>query len=150
MIGTNNTGHQGRNMYVSPPEKTAEVVTAIVHTLKTRLPETKILLLGVFPRGATADDPLLLRAGGRLDHVEVAFETYGELNPTRDNVVFVCHALTGDSHVAGAAGPGVGSVRCETSLAPSTSTTPSPGRRSPCSTRASGCQCGCGSSANAT
>ena len=52
---------------------------------------------------ATADDPLLLRAGGRLDHVEVAFETYGELSPTRDNVVFVCHALTGDAHAAGLA-----------------------------------------------
>lgn len=52
---------------------------------------------------ATGDDPLLLRAGGRLDHVEVAYETYGELSPARDNVVFVCHALTGDAHAAGLA-----------------------------------------------
>ncbi|WP_121257509.1 homoserine O-acetyltransferase MetX [Nocardioides ferulae] len=50
---------------------------------------------------ATAEDPLLLRAGGRLDHVEVAYETYGELNAARDNAVFVCHALTGDAHAAG-------------------------------------------------
>ena len=50
---------------------------------------------------ATDDDPLLLRAGGRLDHVEVAFQTYGELSPSRDNVVFICHALTGDAHAAG-------------------------------------------------
>lgn len=56
---------------------------------------------------ATQQDPLLLRAGGRLDHVEVAFETYGELAPQRDNVVFVAHALTGDAHAAGtAAGTG--------------------------------------------
>lgn len=52
---------------------------------------------------ATDDNALLLRAGGRLDHVEVAFETYGELSATRDNVVFVCHALTGDAHAAGLA-----------------------------------------------
>ncbi|MCD4523704.1 homoserine O-acetyltransferase [Nocardioides sp. cx-173] len=50
---------------------------------------------------ADADDPLLLRGGGRLDHVEVAYETYGELSPARDNAVFVCHALTGDAHAAG-------------------------------------------------
>lgn len=49
----------------------------------------------------TQDDPLRLRGGGRLDHVEVAYETYGELSPRRDNAVFVCHALTGDAHAAG-------------------------------------------------
>ncbi|MBE7324842.1 homoserine O-acetyltransferase [Nocardioides sp. Y6] len=46
-------------------------------------------------------DPLLLRGGGRLDRVEVAYETYGELSPERDNVIFVCHALTGHAHAAG-------------------------------------------------
>jgi len=50
---------------------------------------------------ADADDPLHLRAGGRLDHVEVAYETYGTLSPARDNAVFVCHALTGTAHAAG-------------------------------------------------
>ena len=50
---------------------------------------------------ADPDDPLRLRGGGRLDHVEVAYETYGELSPARDNAVFVCHALTGDAHAAG-------------------------------------------------
>lgn len=50
---------------------------------------------------ASQDDPLLMRGGGRLDEVEVAFETYGELTPERDNAVFICHALTGDAHVAG-------------------------------------------------
>lgn len=53
---------------------------------------------------ATEDDPLILEHGGRLDHVEVAYETWGELSPQRDNVVFVCHALTGDAHAAGEGG----------------------------------------------
>ncbi len=50
---------------------------------------------------ATPDDPLRFRAGGRLDHVEVAYETYGRLNEARDNAVFVTHALTGTAHAAG-------------------------------------------------
>jgi homoserine O-acetyltransferase len=49
----------------------------------------------------TEDAPLRLASGKSLGPVEVAFETYGELSPERDNVVFVCHALTGDSHAAG-------------------------------------------------
>lgn len=53
---------------------------------------------------ATEDDPVLLEHGARLDHVEVAYETWGELSPARDNVVFVVHALTGDSHAAGDGG----------------------------------------------
>ncbi|MBT1666087.1 homoserine O-acetyltransferase MetX [Curtobacterium flaccumfaciens] len=44
--------------------------------------------------------------GGRLPSVRVAYETWGTLNAARDNAVLVLHAMTGDSHVAGAAGPG--------------------------------------------
>jgi len=44
---------------------------------------------------------LTLAAGARLGPIRVAYETYGELSPARDNAVFVCHALTGDAHVAG-------------------------------------------------
>ncbi|MDQ1083328.1 MULTISPECIES: homoserine O-acetyltransferase [Microbacterium] len=41
-----------------------------------------------------------------LPLVRLAYETWGELSPARDNAVLVLHALTGDSHVRGAAGPG--------------------------------------------
>lgn len=44
--------------------------------------------------------------GGRLPSVRVAYETWGTFNAARDNAVLVLHALTGDSHVTGAAGPG--------------------------------------------
>jgi homoserine O-acetyltransferase len=44
---------------------------------------------------------LVLTTGARLGPIRVAYETYGELSRERDNAVFVCHALTGDAHVAG-------------------------------------------------
>ena len=49
---------------------------------------------------------LPLEARGALPDVTMAYETWGTLNAARDNAVLVLHALTGDSHVAGAAGPG--------------------------------------------
>ena len=50
--------------------------------------------------------PLTLESGEVLDDVSIAVQRWGELSPNRDNVVMVLHALTGDSHVAGPAGPG--------------------------------------------
>ncbi len=47
-----------------------------------------------------------LEGGGHLDHVEVAYETWGELDAEASNAVLVCHALTGDSHAAGRTGEG--------------------------------------------
>ncbi|MCP9276750.1 homoserine O-acetyltransferase MetX [Mycolicibacterium arenosum] len=48
---------------------------------------------------------LTLENGTVLDDVEIAIQRWGALSPTRDNVVVVLHALTGDSHVTGPAGP---------------------------------------------
>ncbi|MEZ6130154.1 MAG: homoserine O-acetyltransferase [Planctomycetaceae bacterium] len=45
--------------------------------------------------------PLRFQNGAELGPLTVAYETYGALNPERDNAVFVCHALTGDAHAAG-------------------------------------------------
>jgi lysophospholipase L1-like esterase len=65
MIGTNNTGHQGRPqaelngaIYNCKAPHTADGVKLILEKLQAKLPETKILLLGIFPRGATAEDAM--------------------------------------------------------------------------------------------
>src|ERR1700739_2042239 len=49
-------------------------------------------------------EPLPLEFGGQLGPIEVAYETWG--TPRANNAVLVCHALTGDSHLDGPAGPG--------------------------------------------
>ncbi len=48
---------------------------------------------------------LTLENGAVLDDVSIAVQRWGELSPERDNVVVVLHALTGDSHITGPAGP---------------------------------------------
>jgi len=53
-----------------------------------------------YAQGVTLDGPLALELGGELPRVTVVYETYGRLNPTQDNAVLICHALSGDSHVA--------------------------------------------------
>ncbi len=49
MIGTNNSGNNS-------PEEIADGLAAITKQLRAKLPETKVLLLGIFPRGANKDD----------------------------------------------------------------------------------------------
>jgi homoserine O-acetyltransferase len=46
-------------------------------------------------------EPLALDCGRALHPVRIAYETYGTLSPARDNVILVCHALSGDAHAAG-------------------------------------------------
>ncbi len=52
----------------------------------------------------TLEEAVRLTGGRTLEDVEVAYETFGTLDPDGGNAVLVCHALSGDAHVA--AGPG--------------------------------------------
>ena len=55
----------------------------------------------VSARRAHFDTPLSLKSGAVLDSYELVYETYGELNADRSNAVLICHALSGNHHVAG-------------------------------------------------
>lgn len=75
--------------------------------------EGRPVLTGAWREGQDPGDrrfedlgPIGLECGGTLPSVTVAYETWGRLNDRRDNGVLVQHALTGDSHVVGPAGPG--------------------------------------------
>jgi lysophospholipase L1-like esterase len=56
MIGTNNTGKERNGQPRNTIPETIEGVQAVVKDLRARLPDSKILLLAIFPRG-TLDDP---------------------------------------------------------------------------------------------
>lgn len=74
----------------------------------TDLPTASFWRQGDPPADRTFVDigPVALERGGSLPEVTVAYETWGTLNAARDNAVLVEHALTGDAHVEGPAGPG--------------------------------------------
>lgn len=63
MIGTNNTGHKGRTfpeinnaVYSSTAQQTADGIELILRKLHQKTPDSKILLLGIFPRGEKPED----------------------------------------------------------------------------------------------
>ena len=55
----------------------------------------------VTPQTARFEQRLTLRSGAVLARYELVYETYGQLNAEKNNAVLVCHALSGDHHVAG-------------------------------------------------
>lgn len=66
MIGTNNTSYRR-----DPPESIAAGVGRIVAVLRERWSEAKLLVLGIFPRGAASDDPLRVN-NQRANHLIAA------------------------------------------------------------------------------
>ena len=46
-------------------------------------------------------NPLYLESGRILEPYDITYETYGELNDDKSNIIVVCHALTGSHHAAG-------------------------------------------------
>ncbi|MFC1596251.1 homoserine O-acetyltransferase [Candidatus Margulisiibacteriota bacterium] len=48
---------------------------------------------------------LVLECGEKLGSIDIAWESYGHLNKDKSNAILVCHALTGDAHVAGKYSP---------------------------------------------
>ena len=55
----------------------------------------------VAPRTAHFTEPLLLKSGAVLPEYDLVYETYGKLNADSSNAVLVCHALSGNHHLAG-------------------------------------------------
>jgi homoserine O-acetyltransferase len=55
----------------------------------------------VATRSLTLEEGIRLDGGNRLKPITVAYETYGELNTTADNVILIEHALTASAHAAG-------------------------------------------------
>ncbi len=56
-------------------------------------PHSLVLRLG-------ADTPLKMDAGVAISPLSIAYQTYGTLNADKSNAILICHALTGDQHVA--------------------------------------------------
>ena len=55
----------------------------------------------VTPQTAHFEAPLSLNSGAVLDGYDLVYETYGTLNADKSNAVLICHALSGNHHVAG-------------------------------------------------
>ena len=70
-----------------------QVVSPQARTREADFPSSQVMLFG-------NDEPLQLDCGVSLAPFQIAYQTYGELNADRSNAILVCHALTGDQHVA--------------------------------------------------
>jgi len=80
-------------------EELGESPVVIVEEGSVGLVETRYYTFADLP------DKFVLENGLELGPITVAYETYGTLNKTRDNVILVEHALTASSHAAGKNSP---------------------------------------------
>jgi homoserine O-acetyltransferase/O-succinyltransferase len=65
----------------------------VVHGSQADVPDSLVVR---FPK----NQPLILDSGAKISPLQLAYQTYGILNSAKSNAVLVCHALTGDQHVA--------------------------------------------------
>lgn len=72
MIGTNNTGHRGIDQ--EKPEDTVAGIKAILDRLGKKAPDSKVLLLAIFPRGEKPNDALRMRN----EQVNAAIEKFAD------------------------------------------------------------------------
>ncbi len=68
-------------------------ISLSAHAREAETPTSSVV---TFP----ADQPFVTDGGGSIAPLTIAYQTYGTLNPARSNAILVCHALTGDQHVA--------------------------------------------------
>ncbi len=81
-----------RNAGTGDP-KTAVAVSSDTVPGQSTLPDSDLARFG-------DDRPLKLDSGLSLAPITIAYKTYGRLNADRSNAILICHALTGDQHVA--------------------------------------------------
>ena len=68
-------------------------INADLATRQADEPQSAVVQFGM-------DQPLLLDSGQYFAPLQVAYQTYGTLNADKSNAILICHALTGDQHVA--------------------------------------------------
>ena len=71
-----------------------------LHTASLTTPDVPVDAATSLSVTFPTDQPLVMDAGGVVAPLTIAYQTYGTLNAARSNAILVCHALTGDQHVA--------------------------------------------------
>ncbi|OHB79684.1 MAG: hypothetical protein A2Z25_05170 [Planctomycetes bacterium RBG_16_55_9] len=88
-------GIVGRHIFPKPFGENMTFEMVEIGENSVGIVQTKII------RVAEPGQPLALECGKKLAPIYVAYETYGRLAETGDNAILICHALSGNAHVAG-------------------------------------------------